>query len=219
MAVKNVHGEVREKIEVTGTAESERKEGVIYLSKPYAFEGKEYAEIDLSGLKKLTIADAITAQKELINEGEVAAAALCETTTAFVRKLAAKATNLPIEFFELMPRGLSRRIVAAIREVYMGGDAADKCIMRFNKPYCFKGKEYTEIDLGGIADLNSLNESEAENRMTRAGFVITENSVNYYYACILASMATNLPEEFFTGLPIEELFKLKDAVNNADFFE
>lgn len=212
-----------EMIEVTDEAQSKEKEGVIYLSKPYVFEGKEYAEIDLSRLKSLTIMDAIAVQKKLINKGEVAAAVICETTTAFARELAAKAAEMPIEFFELMPRGLSKRIVAAVREVYMGGDTADDCVMKLNRPYNFKstigGAIYEEIDLSGIADLNSLNESEAENRMTRAGFVVTENSLNYYYACILASMGTKLPEEFFTGLPIEELVKLKNAVNNAGFFE
>ncbi len=68
-----------------------------------------------------------------------------------------------------------------------------------------------------MADLNTLNESEAENRMAREGFVVTETSFNYLFACILASMATGLPEEFFTGLPLREVLKLKNAVNDADF--
>jgi hypothetical protein len=32
-------------------------------------------------------------------------------------------------------------------------------------------------------------------------------------------MATEQPEEFFTGLPLREVLKLKTAVNSADFFE
>jgi hypothetical protein len=91
--------------------------------------------------------------------------------------------------------------------------------MRLEKPYCFKGETYTEVDLNGIADLNSMNESAAENKMARMGIVITENSFNYYYACVIASMATEQPEEFFTGLPLREILKLKTAVNSADFFE
>lgn len=39
------------------------------------------------------------------------------------------------------------------------------------------------------------------------------------YACVIASMATGLPEEFFTGLPVCEAVKLKNAVNDGDFFE
>ena len=92
-------------------------------------------------------------------------------------------------------------------------------VMRFEKPYFYKGQQYETVDLSGIADLNSMNESEAENRMARAGFVITENSFNYLYACVLASMASNLPEDFYTGLPLCELVKLKNAVNDAGFFE
>lgn len=92
-------------------------------------------------------------------------------------------------------------------------------IMRLEKPYYFEGKQYTEIDLNGVADLNSLNESAAENRLTRAGFMVTDTSYNYLYACILAGMATGLPEEFFTGLPLYEVLKIKNAVNDAGFFE
>ena len=91
--------------------------------------------------------------------------------------------------------------------------------MRLEKPCFFKGKEYREIDLSGIADMNSMQESEAENRMAREGFVVTETSFNYLYACVIASMATGLPEEFFTGLPVCEAVKLKNAVNDGDFFE
>lgn len=39
------------------------------LTKPYVFEGKEYEEIDLSGLEKLTIRDAIDTQLELFRRG------------------------------------------------------------------------------------------------------------------------------------------------------
>lgn len=92
-------------------------------------------------------------------------------------------------------------------------------IMRLEKPYYFEGKQYTEVDLNGVADLNSLNESAAENRLTRAGFMVTDTSYNYLYACILAGMATGLPEEFFTGLPLYEVLKIKNAVNDAGFFE
>lgn len=87
------------------------------------------------------------------------------------------------------------------------------------RKYYFEGKQYTEIDLNGVADLNSLNESAAENRLTRAGFMVTDTSYNYLYACILAGMATGLPEEFFTGLPLYEVLKIKNAVNDAGFFE
>ena len=212
---KNIQAETNE--EAMETMQEERR--VVDLGKPYNFEGTEYTEIDLSGLDKLTVKDAIDIQRQLFNEREVAAAMLTETTTAFARAVAAKATELPIEFFKLMPRGASRRVLGNVRG-YMNVDAAtENHVMRLVKPVHFKGNTYTEIDLNGIADLNSMNESEAENRMARAGFVVTETSYNFLYPCILASMATGLPEEFFTGLPLYETLKLKNAVNDSGFFE
>ena len=48
---------------------------------------------------------------------------------------------------------------------------------------------------------------------------MTENGTNYLYACVIASMATGIPEDFFTSLPLYELLKLKNAVNDSGFFE
>ena len=65
-----------------------------------------------------------------------------------------------------------------------------------------------------------MHESEAENRLVREDFVVAGNNATYYlYACVIASMATGLPEEFFTSLPLCETVKLKNAVNDGDFFE
>lgn len=212
---KNMTVATEEKTEAT--APKTENQYLLKLNRPYVFEGKEYAEIDLAGLDKLTVQDAINAQRQLFNEREPAAMLLCETTTAFVRILAAKATGLPIEFFKLAPRGVSRRIYGMVMG-YMNVDSnTENHIMRLEKPYYFEGKQYTEIDLNGVADLNSLNESAAENRLTRAGFMVTDTSYNYLYACILAGMATGLPEEFFTGLPLYEVLKIKNAVNDAGF--
>lgn len=201
-------------------SEQENEEKIIVkLDRPYVFEETEYQEIDLTGLRRLTIQDAIDAQRQLFGEQEVAAAVLCETTTAFARTMATKATGLPVEFFKLMPRGVMKRVSAAVRRFLNVDGKTEHHVMQLEKPQDYKGKVYQEIDLNGIADLNSLNESEAENRMAREGFVVTENGTNYLYACVIASMATGIPEDFFTGLPMCELLKLKNAVNDADFFE
>lgn len=209
---KNIQAEANEE-----TAQEERR--MVGLGKPYKFEGTEYINLDLSGLDRMTVKDAIDIQRQLFNEREVAAAMLTETTTAFARAIAARATELPIELFKLMPRGASRRVAGAVREYMNVPTDTENHVMRLAKPCHFKGKTYTEVDLNGIADLNSMNESEAENRLAREGFMVTETSFNYLFACILASMATGLPEEFFTGLPLCETLKLKNAVNDSGFFE
>ena len=204
-------------MKATETENTEKN--VITFKKPYKFEGKEYTEIDLSGLDKLTIKDAIDIQKQLASEREVAALSLTETSTAFARKVAAKATGQLIEFFELMPRALSKQVQTAVL-TYLNVDTnTENHVMTFEKSYTFDGKIYKDIDLAKIGDLTSLNESEAENRMAREGIISPDNSTNYFYSCILASMATGQPEEFFTGLPFKEILKLKLAVNDPSFFE
>lgn len=195
------------------------EKNVITFNKPYKFEGTEYTEIDLSGLDKLTIKDAIDIQKQLTAKREVAATVLTETSTAFARMVIAKATGYPIEFFEVMPRSLSKQVQQAVM-MYLNVDTqTENHVMTFDKPYSFEGKSYKDIDLSKIGDLTSLNESEAENRMAREGIISPDNTANYFYSCILASMATGQPEEFFTGLPFKEILKLKLAVNDPSFFE
>lgn len=202
--------------ETAETAPQQERKNVLKLRKPYKFEGQEYPEIDLSGLDKLTIADAVDAQKKC--QGEIAAAALCETTTAFAREIAVKATGLPVEFFKLLPRGVSRQVVRMVQGYLNVESNTENHIMRLEKPYYADG-EYTEIDLSGAADLTSLNESAAENEVAREGFAILEPTTNYVYICCIAGMAAGKRKDFFTGLPLRELVKLRNAVNDAGFFE
>lgn len=193
---------------------------VVEFKRPYVFERREYTEVDLGGLEKLTVQDAIEVQRELFNRQETAASLLTETTTAFAQALAVKASGKPVEFFQLMQKPFYRPVFRYVREYIMGAEKETvNHVMQLEKPYLFDGKTYNEIDLSGVADLNSMQEAAAENRMAREGFVVTETSFNYLYACAIAGMATGLPEEFFTGLPLRETVKLKNAVNDGGFFE
>lgn len=211
---------VEYKPEVKVEGEQEQGRHVVKFKRPYLFERKEYSEVDLSGLDGLTVKDAIEVQRQLFNQQEVAASLLTETTTAFAQALAVKASGKPVEFFKLMKKPFYRPVFRYVREYVMGAEkGVENHIMKLEEPCFYEGKEYREIDLNGVADLNSMQESAAENRMAREGFVVTETSFNYLYACVIASMATGLPEEFFTGLPICEAVKLKNAVNDEGFFE
>lgn len=212
--------EIRTEGNVQQEPEKEQAERahVVKLNKPYVFEGKEYAEIDLGGLDALTIQDAIDTQTELFGQQEIASSLLCETTSAFAMAIAVKATGLPIEFFKLMPIGAGRRVKRAVQE-HMRKSGNEGTVMRLKTPYCFKGEVYREFDFAPIAEMNMMQESAAENIMAMEGVVITENTFNYLYACAIASMALDVPKELFTGLPLSELLNLKEAVNNSDFFE
>lgn len=211
MPEKTNPGEVRE------TAATERPH-VIRLNKPWRFEQKEYTEIDLSGLDCLTIQDAINAQRDLFGQQEVASSLVCETTTSFAMEIAARASGLPIEFFKLLPIGAGRQVKREVQAYIRVKSRDSGTVLRLEKPYLFRGETFQEFDLSPMADMSIMAESAAENAMAREGFVITENSFNYLYACVMAGMATQHPKELFTGLPLSELLNLKEAVNNSDFF-
>lgn len=193
---------------------------VVTFSKPYKFEGREYKEIDLGGLESLTVNDAIKVQQRLFGQQEIASTLICETTTAFAVEIAAAASGMPIEFFRMMPRGTGKEVKLAVQG-YIGRakNKGSGAVLTFEQPYIWRDTEYTEVDLSAISDMTIMHETAAENEMAREGVIITENSFNYLYACIIAGMATGLKKEFFTGLPLRELLKLKEAVNSTDFFE
>ncbi len=202
----------------TEAAQETENEHLIKFGKPYIWEGKEYTELDMSGLKNLTIRDAIDAQKRLINDGEAAALMLCETTTAFTREIASKATGKPIEFFKFMPVRVAKAVASEV-QAFIASKSDDTSKLVLQEVYSYNGRGYKEIAIDGLSNLNSLNMSEAENTLTREGFIITATQFNYLYACVILGMATGLPTEFYTGLPIYELTNVKNAANNSDFFE
>ena len=207
-----------EEIKVAETEQAEN-EYLVKFKKPYRFEQKDYTEVDLSGLKDMTIKDAIDAQTELFLQSEAASSLICETTTAFAMAIAAKATGMPIEFFKMMPMDKGRDVKRIIQRHVRDGGKSKGTVLRLKNPHYYGGEVYEEFDLSHISDMTMLQESAAENMMAREGVIVTENSFNYLFACIIASMAMNKPKELFTSLPLHELLAMKDAVNNSDFFE
>ena len=156
-----------------------------------------------------------------------------EMSTAFAQEMAVKATGKPVEFFKLMPRGKIKKVQAAIIQGMNSSENADEIkkqleshALKFAAPYTYEGSEKAElkgqtfegIDLSGVGELNTMSESTAENRMAAGGFAPVNTHRNYLYCCIIASMGTGYPVDFFAGLPLCEAVKLRDAVS-ADFFE
>ena len=73
---------------------------VYKFDKPYAFEGKEYTEIDLSGIENLTTTDAKVIDRVLSKKNISLQGKLFSTT--FAEQVAVKVTGLPINFFTTM---------------------------------------------------------------------------------------------------------------------
>lgn len=206
-------------------------ENIVKFDKPYKFEGEEYDSLDLSGMEKMTVQDLIDVQKNIGNE--MAAMSVMEMSTAFAQEMAVKATGKPVEFFKLMPRSKIKKVQAAIIKSMDNSEKADEIkkqleshALKFAAPYTYEGSEKAElkgqtfdgVDLSGVGELNTMSESTAENRMVAGGFALVNTHRNYLYCCIIASMGTGYPVDFFAGLPLSEAVKLRDAVN-ADFFE
>ena len=173
----------------------------------------------------LTIKDAVLIIKKLYNEGEMAVMITPETATAYTDALAAAATKLPIEFFQLLPIGASKKVrqtvQASLRSAAAeedGDEDEHSHIMKFGKPYTYKGEKYTEVDLSGVANLTGMNVRQAENRMEEEDIRAAEKTLNYYYCCLIASMATGKDVAFFLGLPLAEAVQLRAGVNHKDFF-
>ena len=82
-------------IEITTTTGDKLK-----LSKTYDWEGRKISELDMSGLKDLTMADYEQVRKYLASKGITPPAMLAEADPTVTNAYAAVACKLPFEFFE-----------------------------------------------------------------------------------------------------------------------
>lgn len=186
--------------------------------RPYLFEGKEYTELDLSGVDELTVQDSIDVQRQLMEEEDRVSMVMPEASQAYINALAAAATKKPVEFFEQMPIGLANKVRTAMQGVLMAAAGkGDK--VELEAPYLFEGKEYTELDLSGVEELTSADMCRVENLMLDQGSVAAAGTQNVLYCCALASMGSGKKLEFYTGLPVTQAAALRAAVSKAAFFE
>lgn len=93
---------------------------VLKLSQPYAFGGRSYAEIDLSGMENMTAADMIAAEAYMIHEGLFTTEK--EDTLEYSFFIASRFSGLPMQFFMQFKPKDAARLRAAVKE-YMGSDA------------------------------------------------------------------------------------------------
>lgn len=76
-------------------------ENTVIFKNPYTFEGKEYTELDLSGILELSGQDLIEAEQIFSTSGNFSV--LPEMSVGYSFIIAARATKLPIEFFNGLP--------------------------------------------------------------------------------------------------------------------
>lgn len=85
---------------------------ILRFSVPYSFEGKVYAGVDLSGLKSLRAKDLWKINRNYRNAGNISL--LPEIDAEYTARVAARASGMPIEFFENMPLQEATKIKAKV---------------------------------------------------------------------------------------------------------
>lgn len=89
-------------IEIKSKKDSKESEEKVPLlvkfTNAYKFEGREYNQLDLSGIEDLTTTDLNAIEKMFYGGGNIAP--INEMSMAYTSMVAARATKLPIELFE-----------------------------------------------------------------------------------------------------------------------
>ncbi len=86
-------------------------------------------------------------------------------------------------------------------------------LVEFPRPYVFEGKEYNELDLSGLDNLNATDLSIVEKHFVKSGNVDVLKENNITFCLLIAQRATNLPFEFFDNLPIPHATRIKMVVS------
>jgi hypothetical protein len=95
---------------------------VIKLKKPYKFEGKEYTEIDLSGLEDISARDMIAVNKYMDRNGGTGLSVMPEVSLEYACNLAARAAQLPVEFFLGLPGYVSMKVKNRVMGFLFGAE-------------------------------------------------------------------------------------------------
>lgn len=101
--------------------ESEEENLTIQLKKPYLFEGKEYTEIDLTSLDDMTAADMIALENQYTKRNP-GINVMPEVRVEYAMMMAARATKLPIEFFNRLPQKEAVKVKNRVMGFLFGSD-------------------------------------------------------------------------------------------------
>lgn len=93
----------------------------------------------------------------------------------------------------------------------------NKIVVKFDKPYTFEGKSYTELDLSRMEQLTTNNLINLENLYNRSDGEREKPETTLLFTVIVVSFVCKLPFDFFGDLPAREAIKLKEEVNR--FFQ
>lgn len=90
-------------------------------------------------------------------------------------------------------------------------------IIRLKKPYTFEGKEYTEVDISKLDEWTAADVDKARRTFEKMQGVDAQAAaapeVDSRYCRLVASMASDLPLEFFNEMPARDCRMIDAAVS------
>lgn len=95
---------------------------VVKFKKPYRFEGKEYTELDLSGMEDMTGTDMIAVNKIMQRTSAGMIDVMPEVSVEYAFYFAARAAKLPVEFFQNLPPKESMKVKNRVVGFLFGSD-------------------------------------------------------------------------------------------------
>ena len=122
--------------------------------------------------------------------------------------------NIEIGTDEMTPVGSAPETSADTEEIEDGG-----YYITFKKPFVWEDETYTGVDLSGLEDLSARDMIATQRMMERSGSINVLPEMSLEYACIFASKASGLPQEFFQSLPPREAIKVKNRVTSFFYGE
>lgn len=86
-------------------------------------------------------------------------------------------------------------------------------VLELDEPVKFEGKTYNDIDLSGLLDLKPTDFQNAQRIFEAQGGIATADiELDMGFTLLIASIATNLPIEFFNGLKLPVAMWVKQVV-------
>lgn len=98
---------------------------IVKFRRPYHFEGKEYTQVDLSGMEDVSAGALQNVGRALLKKRPGLNPSTIEMTMDYANMLAARVTSLPLEFFERLPGKEGMKIKTAVVGFLYGGDGED----------------------------------------------------------------------------------------------
>lgn len=94
---------------------------IVRFKKPFRFEGKEYTELDLSGMEDMTGADMIAVNK-IMHRTSAGIDVMPEVSVEYAFHFAARASKLPFEFFTSLPPKEAMKVKNRVMGFLFGSD-------------------------------------------------------------------------------------------------